>query len=263
MVGVAEVASNVPKWRAGWGISAGLAATTAGVAAVITNPAVTALVFISAASSIRRVAPADLSHRLRRKFFSTERSVVRWVEPALCFAVLPAAMTAAWGESGPNRMWSPWALLFTCCVAWWAWSIAQRCRDSGRRARWWPVWLVGAIVVGGFFVVGGPFRARWAYCQERLTQVVVGGGSSGLSGTGRFCWHDARQRSVNGQTRFYAIGGDVDPYDNHVDLDGNGFVYSPDRSIEHQDGITALRVLGGGWYYFESGSVDDGFWLDG
>lgn len=54
-------------------------------------------------------------------------------------------------------------------------SRLRACVSSGggtRPRRWW-VWLSMASLVILFFAVGGPFRARWAYCESRLTAVVT------------------------------------------------------------------------------------------
>jgi hypothetical protein len=193
---------------------------------------------------------------LRRHLSAKVTAMAR--RPRLAVAIIliapPLAISAAWDQAHPTTVWIPLALMVGPYVAFHVHAFASR--DSDRpTARWWWAWLPLASILVVFFAVGGPFRARWAYCQSRLTAAVTAGEPVEIANTGRFCWHDATERTVDGERRLYFGGAD--------DGDGSGLVYSPTGAIEQSAGLALLRDLGGGWYYFEEGSIVRGFWFDG
>lgn len=169
---------------------------------------------------------------------------------------LLALYSAVAGVAEPTDVWNPGALAITSLGAALVYAFAHYHGTGERAARWWPFWLVLAVVIGSFVLVGGPFRTRWSYCESRLTAAVAAGEDISTANTGRFCWHDAVERTVDGERRLYFDGGEQD--DN-----GKGLVLSTDRSIEHAAGIRYLRRLTNGWYYFETGSVVHGYWANG
>lgn len=179
---------------------------------------------------------------------NVERAII-----VLLFLAPLIALSTAWGAATPRLLWSPWWLVYGVGFGFFAYAFALRRGGGERPQRWWWAWLPLAILVVGFFAVGGPFRVRWAYCEARLTDAVVAGEVIEIANTGRFCWHDTEQLTVDGERRLYF--GSVN--------DANGLVYSPAGAIEESDGIRLLRELGGGWYYFEEGSAVHDFWFDG
>ncbi|MDO8361465.1 MAG: hypothetical protein Q7V88_01085 [Actinomycetota bacterium] len=248
-----------------WPFALAVGATVAALAAFALQLAVvpTLLVLVGVtALMLLDPSTARLAHRLIDMFEIdvTDDSEPLEKRPRLMvalFCLFPLVMAInAWQSSGPDEMWNQLAAAITAAGCWVGWAFAQHGRAIGRPVRWWPVWLTVALAVGVFYTVGGPFRARWAYCQPKLTVAVTRGEEVTKANTGSFCWHSARQRVVDGQTRLYLEGDEGDD-------DATGLVYSPDHAIERTPGIRMLRDLGDGWYYFEIGSVVRSIWFDG
>jgi len=167
--------------------------------------------------------------------------------------ILPAF---SWDLSDPADLWNGGILCPIAVFGLLTWTVVQELRATGHRARWWTAWVVLAVLVAGFFLVGGPARLRWNYCKDRLTTVVAAGGEVTSDNTGALCWHDAEQRVVDGDIRLYTDAGDTDGND------AAGLVYSPDGAVERSGDIRSLIDLGGGWYWFETGSLVRDFWFD-
>jgi hypothetical protein len=160
------------------------------------------------------------------------------------------------GDRRPRRPEEHAAAAITAGGCWVGWSFAQHGRAIGRPIRWFRAWLVVCLAVGLFHTFGGPFHARWAYCESRLTDAVTTHSPIDSDSVGWLCWPDTNERVVDDETRLYFDGG-------VNSTSGSGLVYSPDGTIEHAGGLKALRDLGDGWYWFETGSVLRNIWIDG
>jgi len=251
--------------RASWWFSLAMGATTAAIAAFLLQLALvpTVLVLAAVALLVRLDAPTGtLARRLIIRFETdvTEDSdrIERRPRVLLAlFAVFPLALAInACQSAGPDDQWNTLAAAITAAGCWVGWSFAEHGRSIGRPIRWFPFWLTVCLAIGIFHTVGGPFHVRWAYCQSRLTAAVTQGTPIGAHATGWMCWPDAHVRVVNDQTRLYLDGG--------INSEtGQGLVYSPDGAIEQTSRLQALRDLGDGWYWFETGSVVRSIWFDG
>lgn len=252
-------------FSARWSFALAAGATIAAISAVVLQLAVvpTALACAGATALIQLDAQAaTLARRLVMRFetdVTEDASRIErrpWVTLAL-FCLFPLAMAFnAWISAEPDDQWNPLAAAITAGGCWVGWAFAQQLRLSHRASRWFPAWLTVALAVGIFYTVGGPFRVRWAVCESRLTAAVQRGEPIERDTVGRMCWYDATERDVDGERRLYFDGG-------QLNANGTGLVYSPDRSIEQAGGIRVLRELGGGWYWFETGSVLRSIWFDG
>lgn len=251
--------------RASWAFSLAMGATTAAIAAFILQLAVvpTALVLVGVGLLVRLDAPTGrLARRLIIRFETdvTEDSEQLERRPRAMlalYALFPLALAInAWESAGPDDQWNTLAAAITALGCWVGWSFAEHGRQIGRPLRWFPYWLALSLAIGGFHTVGGPFHVRWASCESKLTDAVQAGEPITSHTTGWMCWPDAHVREVNGETRLYLDGGIAN--DN-----GEGLAYSPDGAIEAAPHIKALRDLGDGWYWFETGSALRFVWFDG
>lgn len=248
-----------------WTFSLAMGATAAALIAFALQLALvpTAIVFVAASALVRLDAPTErLARRLIIRFGTDVTDDADAIErrPRVMmalFAVFPLALAVnAWETAGPDDQWNTLAAAITAGGCWVGWSFAQHGRAIGRPIRWFPVWLVLCLAIGVFHTLGGPFHARWAYCESRLTDAVTAGRTIDDRSVGWLCWPDTHERVVDGETRLYFDGG--------ISSDtGEGLVYSPDGSIERSGGMRALRNLGSGWYWFETGSVMRSIWFDG
>ena len=177
---------------------------------------------------------------------------------AVALFALPIVIVVAvmWQFSDPNYLWNGGVLWISSIFGYLAWTVAIELRAAGHQARWWNTWLTLMVLTTAFVVVGGPARARWAYCEDKLADAVTSGEQVTKANTGRFCWWDAEQLVVDGQTRLYTDQDDQNA------AEGEGLVYSPDGAIEKAGGIEVLIDLGEGWYWFETGSPVRNFWFD-
>jgi len=185
--------------------------------------------------------------------------VTRWpLATAAVAFLLPIAMLVGLSPdlSDPSDQWNGGILFVVAVIGFLTWLVVLELRVAGRRARWWGAWVTLACVVAGFMLVGGPARVRWAHCVDRLTTVVEAGNDVTESNTGRFCWHDADQRTVDGQVRLYLDRGDGSGEG------ASGLVYSPDGAVESAGDVRSLIDLGDGWFWFETGSLVRNFWFD-
>ena len=173
---------------------------------------------------------------------------------ALIFLAPFIAVVGVWDAATPAQLWYPWALVWGVGFGFLVYAFAVRRGGGTHPQRWWWAWLPIAAVVVVFFAAGGPFRVRWAHCEPRLTAAIERGDPIERSNTGRFCWHDAVEKTVDGQRRLYL--------EDAGEGRGAGFVYSPDGAVETAPGLQLLRKLGDGWYYFEEGSALRDFWFD-
>jgi len=242
-----------------------MGATTAAITAFLLQLAVvpTALVLVATGLLVRLDAPTGrLARRLIIRFETdvTEDSDRLERRPRALiglFVLFPVALAInAWESAGPDDQWNTLAAAITAAGCWVGWSFAEHGRAIGRPIRWFPYWLAISLAIGLFHTVGGPFHVRWSVCESRLTDAVQHGDPLSTSTTGWMCWPDAYEREVDGEQRLYFDGGVAN--DN-----GEGLVYSPDGSIEHAGRIRALRDLGNGWYWFETGSTERSIWFDG
>jgi hypothetical protein len=248
-----------------WTFAIAMGATAASLIAFVLQLAAvpTAIVFVAATALIRLDAPTEkLARRLIIRFETNVTDDADTIErrPRVMlalFALFPIALAInAWETAGPDDQWNTLAAAITAGGCWVGWSFAQHGRAIGRPIRWFPAWLVLCLAIGGFHTIGGPFHARWAVCESRLTDAVTAGRPIDKDSVGWLCWPDTHERVVDGQTRLYFDGG--------LNSDtGAGLVYSPDAAIEREGGIRSLRDLGDGWYWFETGSVLRGIWFDG
>lgn len=248
---------TTPDRPCSWPAALAIGTFTVGVVGVLRFSPFWALV--SGLASVFAVR-SGLPDPMPRLLAWTHTDTPRWtkhprVAVAAFFIMPPLALTAAWAAAQPTTLWSPWALIYGVAVGLHVYGYALHRGGGTRPRRWWWVWLSMASLVILFFAGGGPFRARWAYCESRLTAAVTADEPVDIPTTGRFCWHDAVERTVDGERRLYISGAD--------DGDGTGLVYSPAGEIEHSPGLELVRSLGGGWYYFEEGSAVKGFWFDG
>ena len=251
--------------RASWWFSLALGATVAAIAAFLLQLAVvpTALVLVATVLLVRLDAPTG---RLARRLIITFETDVTEDSDRLerrprallgLFALFPIALAInAWESAGPDDQWNTLAAAITAAGCWVGWSFAEHWRSSGKPIRWFPYWLAISLAIGVFHTVGGPFHVRWAMCESRLTDAANANATLSTSSTGWMCWPDAHERIVDGEQRYYFDGGVAN--DN-----GEGLVYSPDHSIEQASRIRALRDLGDGWYWFETGSSERSIWFDG
>ncbi|MDO8403157.1 MAG: hypothetical protein Q7T27_06640 [Pseudomonas sp.] len=251
--------------RASWWFALAMGATVAAITAFLLQLAVvpTVLVLVATGLLVRLDAPTGrLARRLIIRFETdvtedTDRLERRPRALVGLFALFPIALAInAWQAAGPDDQWNTLSAAITAGGCWVGWSFAEHGRATGRPIRWFPYWLAISMAVGVFHTVGGPFHVRWAVCESRLTEAVQQGKPLSTSTTGWMCWPDSHPREVDGQQRLYLDGGIVN--DN-----GEGLVYSPDGAIERAGRIKALRDLGGGWYWFETGSTERSIWFDG
>lgn len=241
-----------------WAAAVALGIFAVGAAGVLDTAPFWSLCWGIATVSVARFGLPDPMPRL---LAWTQNDSPRWSQHpraavTLLFVAPPLALTAAWEVASPTVLWSPWALVWGVPVGLFVYGYALRRGGGIRPQRWWWVWLPLASLVILFFAVGGPFRVRWAYCESRLTAAVTAGTPVDIPSTGRFCWHDAVERTVDGERRLYISGADDDG-------DGKGLVHSPSGAIERAAGFSLLSELGDDWYYFEEGSPAKGFWFDG
>ena len=242
--------------RASWPASLAIGSFVVGVAGVLDTAPFWAICCGLAAVL---VVHFNLPDPMPRLLTWTHTDAPRWTNHpriviTVFFVLLPLSLTAAWAAASPSQLWNPWALFYGLPVGLHVFAFSLRRGGGSRPQRWWWIWLPLASLVILFFAVGGPFRARWAYCESRLTAAVSAGEPVEIHSTGRFCWHDAVERTVDGERRLYISGADEEG-------DGEGLVHSPSGAIERAPGIEMLRSLGGGWYYFEEGSPEKGFWF--
>jgi hypothetical protein len=176
--------------------------------------------------------------------------------------VLPMALAPgiAWDLSDPGQRWNGGALWAVAVFGFLVRTVVEELRRAGRPARWWKPWLALTLVLGGFVLVGGPARLRWAECDAAMTAAASGDRDFSAAATGRWCWDEAEVRDVDGTLRLY-VGVD-DSADAPPDA-GTGLAYSPDGRIETAGGVRILIPLGDGWYWFETGSPVRRFWFDG
>jgi len=242
-----------------WGLSiAGGAFTYGLLSAIGANPFWAAWIGVAAFGIIRLSRPepaAWLLSWLEDRLLLPEDAKKSPTPLIIGIFLLPflALYSGVAGLAEPTDVWNPGAMALTGLGAAIVYAFAHYRGTAERAARWWPYWLVLAIAVGSFVLIGGPFRTRWSYCESRLSAAVAAGEAISTDNTGRFCWHDAVERTVDGERRLYFDGGEQDD-------SGKGLVLSSDRSIEHAAGIKFLRRLTNGWYYFETGSVVHGYW---
>ena len=248
-----------------WTFAIAMGATAAALIAFALQLALVpaAIVLVAATALVRFDAPTGrLARRLIIRFETNVTDDADTIErrPRVLmalFAIFPLILAInAWETAGPDDQWNTLASAITAGGCWVGWSFAQHGRAIGRPIRWFPAWLVLCLAIGLFHTFGGPFHARWASCESRLTAAVTAGEPVDDRSVGWMCWPDTTQKTVEGQTRLYFDGG--------VNSNsGSGLVYSPDGAIEHAGGLKALRDLGDGWYWFETGSVLRNIWIDG
>ena len=251
-------------FSARWSFAVAAGATIAAITAFVLQLAVVPTLLVLVASTVLLrldTQTATIARRLVLRFESDVTEEAERIERSpwviALFCLFPAVIAInAWFSAEPNDQWNPLAAAITAGGCWVGWAFGQHLRQSGRGTRWFPAWLVVALAIGAFYTVGGPFRVRWAVCSSRLTEVVTNDEVLSLANAGHLCWYDATERKVEGERRFYFDGGEVN--DN-----GEGLVYSPDRSIERAGAMRVLRDLGDGWYWFETGSVLRSIWFDG
>ncbi|MFM7253267.1 MAG: hypothetical protein ACKO27_09420 [Ilumatobacteraceae bacterium] len=176
--------------------------------------------------------------------------------------VLPAVLAPgiAWDLSDPGQRWNGGALWAMAVFGFLVRTAVEELRRTGHPARWWSSWLALTLVIGGFVLVGGPARARWAHCDAAMTAAARADLDFSADATGRWCWGDAVVRTVDGGLRLYV---EVDDSPEAPADSGTGLAYSPDGTIETAAGIRALVPIGDGWYWFETGSPVRSFWFDG
>lgn len=173
------------------------------------------------------------------------------------FAVpMVLVIAVVWQFSDPNYQWNGGVLWISSIFGYLAWTVAIELRAAGHQARWWRPWLTLMVITTVFVLVGGPARARWAYCDDKLSAAVQSGEQVTKANTGRFCWWDADQQIVDGQVRLYTETDDEHPGE------GEGLAYSPDGAIEMSGGLDLLIKLGDGWYWFETGTPVRNFWFE-
>lgn len=222
------------------------------------------LFWLAAITAGLRYTPigTKVAHRERDALLgglSRQGVITRWPLATVIVAfLLPIALLAglSWDISDPSDQWNGGILLVVAVIGFLTWLVVLELRASGHRARWWGAWLVLTCAVGGFMLVGGPARVRWAHCVDRLTTVAAAGNEVTTSNTGSYCWHDADQVVVDGQVRLYIDLGDGSGEG------AGGLVYSPDNAVESAGDIRSLIDLGDGWFWFETGSLVRDFWFD-
>jgi len=258
--------TDAPTPRPGWGWSLASASLAVGFVAIFFPVApFWCLVWLAIIALVLRLTPVGsrLVQRERSALLSGLAASPHVTERPRLVAVLaflPVPIIAgslAWDLSDPSDLWNGGILFVAAMFGFLVWTVVQELRGAGQPARWWAPWVVLTSLLGAFFLVGGPSRVRWAYCEDRLTRVVAAGGDVTEANTGSACWHDAVQREEDGQVRLYLEMGEPDG------SGGEGLVYSPDRSVEQAGGLRELIDLGGGWYWFETGSPVRSFWFDG
>lgn len=248
-----------------WLLAVALGATASSLIAFALQLALIPAVLVMVAATMLVGLDEPTARLARRLMIRFETDVTDDSEPIdrrprllmVLFAVFPLALAInAWETAGPDDQWNTLAAAITAAGCWVGWSFSVHGKAIGRPLRWFPAWLALCVAIGVFHTVGGPFHVRWAYCQSRLTDAVTSGATVNKSSVGWMCWPDSTQREVDGQTRLYLDGG-------VTSLSGEGLVYSPDGAITRSPGIRALRDLGSGWYWFETGSVERSIWFDG
>jgi len=262
----APVGARTPPHEPGrWTIAIAVGATASSMIAFALQLAVipTLIVLVVVTALVRLDAPTSrLAQRLIIRFESDVTDDAETIErrPRLLlamFALFPLALAInAWQTAEPNDQWNTLAAAITAAGCWVGWSFAEHGRRSGRPIRWFPVWLSLCMAIGLFHTVGGPFRVRWAMCEQRLTDAVAARVDVSESSVGRFCWPEAHEREVDGLVRLYLEGGITSE-------SGEGLVHSPDGAIVRAPGLRVLRDLGGGWWWFQTGSVERSIWFDG
>ena len=248
-----------------WTIAVAVGATATAVAAFALQLAVvpTAILLVALTALVRLDAPTSrLAQRLIIRFESDVTDDAEHIErrPRLLmamFALFPLALAInASQTAGPNDQWNTLPGAITAAGCWVGWSFAQHGKQIGRPIRWFPLWLLVCLAIGVFHMFGGPFRVRWEYCEARLTDTITSGIDISESSVGWVCWPEAHEREVDGTVRLYLDGGITSD-------SGEGLAYSPDGAIIQAPGMRALRDLGSGWYWFETGSVERSIWFDG
>lgn len=269
--------------RPGWGWAIGSATLVVGFVAFFFPVApFWAIVWWSALTAL--LGHTALGHRwviTERSGLLSEMAAHPWIarHPRLVTGAMFAAPALlvpgiVWDLSDAGQRWNGGALWAVAVFGFLARTGVEALRAAGHRARWWPLWVVLAVTIGGFVVVGGPARVRWAGCESALTAAVrtparddgdgvLEANDLDLSaGTTRaWCWRDARVRIVDGEVRLYTAVGQATR--SGVDAPGEGLAYSPSGNILAAGGISRLVPLGDDWYWFETGTPLRNFWFDG
>jgi hypothetical protein len=245
-----------PSTHFSWGASLAIGVFVVGVIGALQIAPFWSLCWGAGAALAARFGLPDRSARLLALTVAEEPRPAKHQRLAVAglFLAPLIALAGVWDAATPAQLWYPWALVWGVGFGFLVYAFAVRRGGGTRPQRWWWAWLPIAGIVVVFFAAGGPFRARWSYCESRLSAAVARDEPIERSNTGRFCWHDATDKTVDGQRRLYLEDGTAGS--------GTGFAYSPDRAIEQTPGLQLLRNLGNGWYYFEEGSALRDFWFD-
>lgn len=171
--------------------------------------------------------------------FASAATMTLFVAMSLPAAHLFMFMVAGFGLVGAALVWLVWLVVFV------VWRLRGR---PTRRARWWFVVPVGAVVAWSLLAFDVPLRARWAVSRADFNQAVA------------LVQRDpARAEELEGQIGWYSINS-IQVVDGGVlfdewtggFFDDSGFAYlpdGPDGGVERAwlDSVVLLH-LSGPWY---------------